>query len=164
VFFVGLCNACAIMIGMTIGENKLEEAYKMAKKYLATIFFMSVFLGAAQILLREPILSLMNIETEGAHRVASQLLVMHGILMPLVNLPYVAVVGVFRAGGDAKYGFFVDTFSVYAIGIPILVYAAYMTDVTFVQMVTAMYLGEYVLKTVLCLLRFKSRKWIRRLV
>ncbi len=164
VFFVGLCNACAIMIGMTIGENKLEEAYKMAKKYLATIFFMSVFLGAAQILLREPILSLMNIETEGAHRVASQLLVMHGILMPLVNLPYVAVVGVFRAGGDAKYGFFVDTFSVYAIGIPILVYAAYMTDATFVQMVTAMYLGEYVLKTVLCLLRFKSRKWIRRLV
>ena len=125
---------------------------------------MSVFLGAAQILLREPILSLMNIETEGAHRVASQLLVMHGILMPLVNLPYVAVVGVFRAGGDAKYGFFVDTFSVYAIGIPILVYAAYMTDATFVQMVTAMYLGEYVLKTVLCLLRFKSRKWIRRLV
>ena len=89
---------------------------------------------------------------------------MHGILMPLVNLPYVAVVGVFRAGGDAKYGFFVDTFSVYAIGIPILVYAAYMTDATFVQMVTAMYLGEYVLKTVLCLLRFKSRKWIRRLV
>ena len=39
-----------------------------------------------------------------------------------------------------------------------------MTDATFVQMVTAMYLGEYVLKTVLCLLRFKSRKWIRRLV
>ena len=47
----GIYGGIGGAIGMTIGENKLEEAYKMAKKYLATIFFMSVFLGAAQILL-----------------------------------------------------------------------------------------------------------------
>ncbi|MEA4919621.1 MAG: MATE family efflux transporter [Clostridiaceae bacterium] len=163
VFFVGLCNACAIMVGKTIGEDRLDEAYHMAKKYLIAFPLVSVVLGGLQILLRNPVLSIMSIETEGARLTASHLLVLHGLLMPFINIPYVAVVGIFRAGGDTRFGFFVDAGSVYLIGIPVLWYLAYMTEVSFVALVAGMYIGEYALKTFLCIWRFKSGKWIRRL-
>ncbi|MBQ3062911.1 MAG: MATE family efflux transporter [Clostridia bacterium] len=162
VLFIGLCNACAIMVGKSIGEGG-NEAYKIAKKFFVAIPVTAVVLGAAQIILRYPILGLMDIETAAARETAASLLVLHGILMPLINIPYLAVVGVFRAGGDTKYGFFIDTFSIYALGVPVLAYMAYMTEATFVQMVAGMYLAEYILKTFLCIWRFKSGKWIRRL-
>ncbi len=163
VFFVGLCNASAIMVGKAIGEKKPNEAYSIAGKNLIAIPVLSLVLGTLQIVLRHPILELMQLETAGAHQTAASLLVLHGLLMPLINVPYLAVVGIFRAGGDTKYGFFVDTFSVYFMGIPVLWYMAYMTNASFLTMVAGMYLGEYILKSVLCLQRYKSRKWIRDL-
>ena len=163
VFFVGLCNACAIMVGKSIGEKKHDLAYTIAGKHLVAIPILSLVLGTLQILLRNPILNLMSLETAGAHRTAADLLVLHGLLMPLINVPYLAVVGIFRAGGDTKYGFFVDTFSVYLMGIPVLWFMAYMTNASFLSMVAGMYLGEYILKAILCLQRYKSRKWIRDL-
>ena len=163
VFFIGLCNACAIMFGKSIGEKKPDEAYKIAGKNLIAIPVLSLVLGTLQIVLRHPILHLMQLETAGAHQTAADLLVLHGLLMPLINVPYLAVVGIFRAGGDTKYGFYVDTGSIYCIGIPVLWYMAYMTNASFVAMVAGMYLGEYILKTLFCLQRYKSRKWIRDL-
>lgn len=163
VFFIGLCNACAIMVGKSIGEKKREEAYKIAGRNLIAIPVLSLVLGSLQILLRHPILNLIGLETVGAHQTAANLLVLHGLLMPLINIPYIGVVGIFRAGGDTKYGFLIDTVSVYAMGIPVLWYMAYMTNASFLAMVTGMYLGEYILKSILCLQRYKSRKWIRDL-
>lgn len=164
VFSVGLCSACAIMVGKTIGEGKNDLAYEMAKTNMEAITLMSVALGAVQILLRYPILSLMHLETQGAVETAASLLVIHGLLMPVINLPYLAVVGIFRAGGDATYGFFIDTFSVYFMGIPTLACMAYLTKASFPAMVAGMFLGEYCLKTILCILHFRSRKWIRNLM
>ena len=163
VFFIGLCNACAIMVGKSIGEKKQEEAYKIAGRNLIAIPILSLVLGSLQILLRHPILNLIGLETVGAHQTAANLLVLHGLLMPLINIPYIGVVGIFRAGGDTKYGFLIDTVGVYAMGIPVLWYMAYMTNASFLAMVTGMYLGEYILKSILCLQRYKSRKWIRDL-
>lgn len=163
VFFVGLCNASAIMVGKAIGEKKHDEAYRIAGRNLIAIPVLSLVLGSLQILLRYPILNVMQLETAGAQQTAADLLVLHGLLMPLINVPYLGVVGIFRAGGDTKYGFFIDTFSVYFMGIPVLWYMAYMTNASFLTMVAGMYLSEYILKSILCLRRYKSRKWIRDL-
>ncbi|MBR5284092.1 MAG: MATE family efflux transporter [Clostridia bacterium] len=164
VFFVGLCNACAIMVGKAIGERKPDMAYTIAGKHLIAIPILSVVLGGLQIVLRNPILNVIGLETVGAHQTAAGLLVLHGLFMPLINIPYVAVVGIFRAGGDTKYGFLIDTLSVYLMGIPVLWFMAYMTNASFLSMVAGMYLAEYILKAILCLQRYKSRKWIRDLV
>ncbi len=164
VFFVGLCNACAIMVGKVVGEDRPDEAYRLARRFLIAIPLMSAVLGALEIAARVPILSLMDIETEGARLTAARLLLLEGLLMPLVNLPYIAVVGIFRAGGDTKYGFFADTVSVYGLGIPTLAALAFFTETPFVLLILAMNLSENILKSALCLRRFRSRRWIRRLV
>jgi len=163
VFFIGICHACAIMVGKTIGEGKLDEAYKLARKFMFMTFGAGIVLGAAIIMLRDPILSLLSIETETARKVASDMLVVYGLWLPMRNIPYTGVVGTFRAGGDTKIGLYYDLATLYGIALPAVAVLGFFTDVPFVWIIAAMYVGEDLVKVVLTIRRFRSRKWINRL-
>ncbi|MDR1629205.1 MAG: MATE family efflux transporter [Oscillospiraceae bacterium] len=160
VFFVGVCHACAIMTGKSIGEGKLREARKIANRFVIVTPLMGVLVGAGMILLRNPVLSLLPIETEGARQTTAVLLLMYGFWLPVRMIPYTSIVGVFRAGGDVKVGLFYDLFSLYALGIPIVLVFGLAIKVSFPLLVFLMFAGEDVVKTVLCLFRMRSGKWI----
>lgn len=79
------------------------------------------------------------------------------------NIPYTLIVGTFRAGGDTKIGIVYDTVSMYTIAVPLIIYLGMFAKVEFHYLLIAMYIGEDLLKTILSLVRFKSKKWIRNL-
>ncbi len=164
VFFIGLCHACAIMVGKAIGEGEIEKGYQTARKFMIITPLIGVAVGLLQVLVRTPLLGLLSIETEEARQIVSRLLLIYALILPLYNLPYISVVGIFRAGGDTRFGFYIDTLSVYLLGLPTLFLLAKYTEMSFTQLVTAMYIAEYAPKTVVCVVRFASRRWIRRLV
>ncbi len=163
VFFVGVCHACSIMTGKTIGEGKENEAYKLAKKFVIMTPIVGVFTGVILAVFREPLLSLLNIETQGAFDLASRLILIYCLWLPIRNIPYTLIVGTFRAGGDTKIGIFFDCISMYVIAVPLIIYLGLFKSVGFHWLLISMYLGEDLLKTVLSLWRFKSKKWIKNL-
>ena len=163
VFFVGICHACSIMTGKTIGEGKESEAYKLAKKFVIMTPIIGVFTGTILALCREPLLSLLNIETQAAFDLASKLVLIYCMWLPIRNIPYTLIVGTFRAGGDTKIGIVYDCVSMYLIGVPLVIYLGLFAKVEFHYLLIAMYLGEDLLKSILSLLRFKSKKWIKNL-
>ncbi len=163
VFFVGICHACSIMTGKTIGEGKESEAYKLAKKFVIMTPIIGVFTGTILALCREPLLSLLNIETQAAFDLASKLVLIYCMWLPIRNIPYTLIVGTFRAGGDTKIGIVYDCVSMYLIGVPLVIYLGLFAKVEFHYLLIAMYLGEDLLKSILSLLRFRSKKWIKNL-
>ena len=138
VFFVGICHACSIMTGKAVGAGKADEAYSMGKRFIKLVPLLGVLTGVAIIFLRNPLLRILPIETEG-------------------------VVGRFRAGGDTKIGMFLDIGTLFLFSIPIVTTLGFLTDVPFYVLIIAMYIAEDTPKSLLCLIRFKSRKWIKQL-
>lgn len=163
VFFVGICHACSIMTGKTIGEGKESEAYKLAKKFLIMTPIIGIVTGGALIATRNPILSLLNIETQGAFELASTLVLIYCLWLPIRNIPYTLIVGTFRAGGDTKVGIIYDCVSLYCFSIPTVLILGFVFKVEFPILIIAMYICEDLPKTLMSLYRFKSKKWIKNL-
>lgn len=163
VFFVGICHACSIMTGKTIGEGRENEAYKLAKKFVLMTPVIGIVTGSILAVFREPLLSLLNIETQATFDLASKLILIYCLWLPIRNIPYTLIVGTFRAGGDTKFGIVCDCLSMYLIGVPLVIYLGMVAKVEFHYLLIAMYLGEDLLKSVLSLIRFRSKKWIRNL-
>lgn len=163
VFFVGICHACSIMTGKTIGEGREEDAYRLAKRFLIMTPLIGVFTGAVLASVRVPLLSLLDIETQGAFDLASKLILIYCCWLPFRNIPYTLIVGTFRAGGDTKIGILYDCLSLYLIGVPVVCYLGLVAKVDFIYLIIAMYMCEDIPKIILSLIRFKSKKWIRNL-
>ena len=163
VFFVGVCHACSIMTGKTIGEGRENEAYKLAKKFLIMTPLTGIITGAVLIAARNPILSLLNIETQGAFDLASTLVLIYCLWLPIRNIPYTLIVGTFRAGGDTKVGIIYDCVSLYCFSIPAVVILGLVVKVEFPILIIAMYICEDLPKTIMSIYRFASKKWIKNL-
>ena len=163
VFFVGICHACSIMTGKTIGEGDDTGAYKLAKKFVIMTPIIGVVTGSVLAIMREPILSLLGIETQGAFDIASSLILLYCLWLPVRNIPYTLIVGTFRAGGDTKIGIVYDCLSLYLLSVPVVVILGLVVKVDFIYLILAMYLCEDIPKTIMSLFRFKSKKWIRNL-
>lgn len=163
VFFVGICHACAILVGKSVGAGKHEEAYTIAKKFLILTPLAGAVIGALLILVRDPLLSLLPIETEGAREVASQLLLFFGFWLGIRNIPYTSICGIFRAGGDTKTGFFLDIGGLFLCGIPVVIILGLFVKIPFIPLVMCMYFAEDIPKGILCIRHFLSRKWIRQI-
>ncbi|MBQ2841534.1 MAG: MATE family efflux transporter [Clostridia bacterium] len=163
VFFVGICHACSIMTGKTIGEGDEKGAYKLAKKFVIMTPLIGVVTGCVLALFREPLLSLLDIETQGAFDIASKLILVYCLWLPVRNIPYTLIVGTFRAGGDTKIGILYDCLSLYLVSVPVIIVLGLVIKVDFVYLIVAMYLCEDIPKTIMSLCRFKSKKWIRNL-
>lgn len=163
VFFVGICHAAAIMVGKAVGRGDEDEAYTTAKRFMIMTPLAGFVLGGLLILLRTPILSLLTIETEGARQTAMALLLFYGFWLGIRMIAYTGICGVFRAGGDTKAGCFMDMTSLYFVGIPAVCIAGLLLHAPFVSIVAVMFIAEDIPKTVMCLLHFFRRKWIRRL-
>jgi len=162
VFFVGICNACAIMAGKAIGRGDLDEGFLIGRRFLILTPLMGVVIGALIIAVRAPLLSLFPIETEGARETAMALLLFYGCWIGIRQTPYTAICGIFRAGGDTRTGFLFDMVS-FAFGIPAVILAGLVFHLPFVAIVAIMFIAEDVPKAILCFKHFFSRKWIHQL-
>ena len=163
VFFVGICHACSIMTGKTIGEGNESGAYKLAKKFVIMTPIIGIVTGTVLATVRNPLLSLLDIETQGAFDLASKLILLYCLWLPVRNIPYTLIVGTFRAGGDTKIGIIYDCISLYLLGVPAVIILGLVVKVDFVYLILAMYLCEDIPKSLFSLHRFRSKRWIKNL-
>ncbi|MHB1151531.1 MAG: MATE family efflux transporter [Eubacteriales bacterium] len=166
VFFIGLCNACCVMVGKSIGAGYLEKAYIDARRFTILVPVIAVFVGGAIILLRGPFIGLFNLSgsiTQTTIESARGILFVYGAELFMRNIPYILIVGVFRSGGDTVTGMKYDLLLVWCVALPLTIISAFVLKLPFVAVFAVMLITEDTLKVILCLLRFKSKKWIRPL-
>ena len=160
VLIIGICNACAVLIGKSVGEEDTEKANCYAKRFALLVPSICFMVGMTIILLRTPILSLFEL-SQAARSTAMWLLLIYGIETPLRNLPYITIVGIFRPGGDTKTGMLFDMSCLWGIALPLTIVLGLVLKMDFIPVYALMLFCEDIPKTLLCVRHLLSRKWIR---
>ena len=162
VFFFGISNAAAVMIGNRIGAGEEDKAYDYAKKLLTLGSLLAVVMGAILILSSGFILTFFNISYE-VSIAAQRILWIFALFMPIKMFNLINIVGVLRSGGDTKFSLFLDVVGVWAIGIPLALFSGILLGLP-VYWVVLMVAADEVFKIIFGFRRFTTRKWINNLV
>ena len=159
----GMGSSCAVMIGSFIGQGRIEDAKACGRRHLLLTTVFSLFVGALVIVLRAPIMSLFGV-SDTVRELSTALLIIYGLEAALRNAPYMLVCGIFRSGGDTKYGLIVDLISLYLIGLPLTAFAGLVLHASVPVTYLIMYLVEDVFKCIVYGRHFLSNKWIKPVV
>ncbi len=160
VFFVGICNACNILVGKSIGAGQIEEGKQYAKRFFLLVPILGISLGALIILLRGPMISLFDISDTAAHT-ARVLLLFYAVDVTIRNIPYLGVVGIFRAGGDTRIGLYCDAGVQYLAVLPAVILCGLVWKLPFITTYLIMLVVDDVCKLSIILPYFFSMKWIK---
>lgn len=160
VFFVGVCNSCNILVGKRIGAGNFDGGKRIAKQFMALTPIMGLIVGAVVILLRVPIVNLFE-STEATKHTAQMLLIMYGIEIGVRNIPYISVVGIFRAGGDTRIGLIGDVVTNYGLLVPLVAVCGLVFKLPFLWTYLLMICVDDLAKCIIYLPHFRSNKWIK---
>ncbi len=162
VIFMGMGSACAIMIGNRIGAGQQDIATSYGKKYLVLGPILAIFVGALMIALSGPVLSLYNVSADTV-TYAQNIMIIMACSLPLRSSNLLTLIGILRSGGDTRYAFFIDAGAIWVIGVPLALFGAFVLQLP-VHWVYLMVMTEEVVKLLLGLQRFFSRRWVHTLV
>jgi len=162
VFFIGLGNACAIMVGNKIGANEKEVAFEYGRRFTILTVMVALFAGLIILLLRGPVVSLYEISPLAAEN-ARRLMLIFAASAWLRSINFILFVGALRAGGDTRFAMFMELFSIWAIGVPAALIGGFVLRLP-VYGVYMLVLLEELVKVFIITRRYLSRKWIHDLV
>lgn len=157
----GVASATAIMIGKVIGEGKLEVAREYGKRFIKISLIAGIF-GALFILLARPIVLGNLAMSDEANKYLSKMMLVMSYFVIGQALNTTLIVGVFRAGGDTKFGLFIDVTIMWLVSIVIGAFAAFVLKLS-VPVVYVILLSDEIIKIPLSLWRYKSYKWLKNI-
>ncbi len=162
VLFMGLGNACAIMVGNRIGAGGKDKAYEYGRRFLILGVGMAVLGGMIVLSVRDTVIGLYPLSPAGALNLYS-LMTVYAFSSWLRVFNFMLFIGALRAGGDTRYSMFTELFSIWVVGVPAALIGGFVLDLP-VYGVYALVLLEEAVKAVIVFRRFQSRKWIHDLV
>lgn len=164
VLFIGLGNACAVMVGNRIGAGDKDVSYEYGQRFLTLGILGALLAGTAVILVREPFIGLgwYDISPAAADNLRMLMLVFSLSLWLRVH-NFMLFIGALRAGGDTRFAMFMEIFSIWVVGVPMALLGGFVFHLP-VYWVYVMVLAEEVVKAIVIQFRFHSRKWIHDLV
>lgn len=162
VVFIGLGNACAVMVGNRIGAGRKDEAYEIVRRVIILGVAFALAVGLIIILLREVVVGLYDLSPSGENNVRWLLLVMASTLW-IRMFNFSTFIGALRAGGDTRFALLMEICSIWLIGVPAAYIGAFVLHLP-VYLVYLMVMLEELAKAFVSSWRFRSRKWIHDLV
>ncbi len=162
VVFMGLGNACAVMVGNRIGAGKKAEAYETVRRVIILSVSAAWIVGLIVILLRDTVVGFYELSPSGIHNVRMLMLMMACTLW-IRMFNFSTFIGALRAGGDTRFALVMEICSIWLIGVPAAYFAAFVLHLP-VYYVYLFVILEEVAKAFVSAWRFRSRKWIHDLV
>ncbi len=159
VFNQGISSASSIMTGNTIGAGEPDRAYNEGKTFMILSFLVGLLAGGIIMGLSPFIISLYNIE-EATVVVAKQLMAAVAIMIVFQAMQSVTTKGVLRGGGDTRFLLIADVLFLWVVSVPM----GYLSGLVWGWNAFWVYIClklDWAIKSLWCLGRFKSRKWIK---
>ena len=162
VFFIGLGNACAIMVGNKIGARENDLAHEYGRRFTIITILVAMLAGVIILFLRGPVVSLYDVSFQAADN-ARRLMLIFAASAWLRSINFILFVGVLRAGGDTRYAMFMELLTIWIVGVPAALIGGFVLHLP-VYGVYMMVLLEELVKVFIITRRYLSRKWIHDLV
>ncbi len=159
----GIASAGTILLGNTLGENQLDKA-REDSKCLMKLTVISGLIGGLIILASSPFIinyATKSLTDTALHYLKVMLLInSYYIMGAAVNTTLIA--GVFRAGGDSKFGFICDTIDMWCYGVPLGLISAFVLKLPVLVVYFLLCTDEFV-KWPWVFKRYKSEKWLKNI-
>lgn len=162
VVIFALASAVLTIVGNAIGEGDFSKAKLYAKRIIVLAIGIGIVICGAIILLAPFIVSCFNVAPDVATVTINVLLINAVIIIPRV-FTIVMIMGIFRGGGDTRYSLVLEACTMWLIGVPLSFIGAYLLGLK-LEYVVAMIMMEELVKSIFCMIRFRSFKWIHNMV
>lgn len=161
VFVFGLAYGSAIVIGKEIGKGNTDEIMADGRRVIKLTFWSSLAAGVLIILI-EPIIFKFTSLSSAAQGYLGQMVYINCVYMMGMGLNTSMICGLFRSGGDARYGFILDTICMWVISVPCAFLTAFVFHFPPVLVYVVTCMDEFI-KLPINLIHFKKGKWIKNI-
>jgi putative MATE family efflux protein len=157
----GVATAAAIMLGKAIGEEKYEEAKAYSKRFVGLSIAFGFIGGILILCIRPVVMNSLSLSDEARNYLGFMMIVMsYFALFQAYNTTM--IVGIFRSGGDTKFGLIMDVLSMWGCSILLGAVAAFVFKCS-VPVVYVLLMSDEIVKFPFTTLRFKSYKWLKNI-
>lgn len=157
----GTASAGGILLGNVMGENDMKRAKEYASKLLKLTVITGA-IGGVLILIATPfILHFASLSETAMHYLKYMLLInTYYVMGAAVNTTLIA--GVFRAGGDTRFGLICDTIDMWCYAVPLGFIAAFVFKLPVLVVYFLLCTDEFV-KWPWVIKRYMSGKWLQNI-
>ena len=157
----GQASAGGILLGQMIGENKLEEAKAGAKRVLNLTIAGGVLGGLVILCITPLVLQYADLSATAMGYLKAMLLInAYYIMGGAVNTTLIA--GVFRAGGDSRFGLVCDILDMWVYAVPLGFLAAFVLELPVVWVYFLLCTDEFV-KWPWVFKHYRNGKWLKNI-
>ncbi|MCH5191856.1 MAG: MATE family efflux transporter [Oscillospiraceae bacterium] len=164
VFFIGICTACCIMVGKSVGKGMIERGIQDSKRFMIIAPILAIFISILIYIFRPQLIGIFNMGnniSDVTLKTAMTIMAFYAFEFTVRQIPYISIVGVFRSGGDTVTGVKYDLCCLWGLSLPATLIAVYVLKLPFTVAFAVMYIFEDYVKTALCIRYYRSLKWIK---
>lgn len=155
----GISNATAIYLGKTIGERKLLHAKTYAKRFIWLSLLLGLAGGALILLVVPVVRANMALSVQAQDYLGLMFFVMSYFTVAQA-FNTTMVVGIFRSGGDTRFGLVMDVSTMWGCSILLGALAAFVFHAQ-VPVVYVLLMSDELIKVPITVKRYLSYKWLR---
>ncbi len=159
VFNQGISIASSTLTGNTLGKGDKDRAYREGKSMIFLSFCAGLFAAVLVLCLAPWIVGMYNITAE-TKAIAMQLMYAMIIMVVFQALQSVTTKGVLRGGGDTLFLMVADVLFLWCASVPLGYFVGLVWKLSPFWVYIALKI-DWVIKSLWCLYRFKTRKWMR---
>jgi len=157
----GISSGGTVLIGKEIGENRLEDAKVDAGRLIKTSVLSGVITGII-ILFIKPVVFDCFVLTERAYEYLDFMLNISSYYVIGQVFNTVTIAGIFRAGGDSKFGMICDTITMWVVAVPLGFISAFVLKLPPMAVYFVLCLDEF-WKIPVVIKHYKSYKWLKNI-
>lgn len=157
----GMAYGGAIVLGKDMGADRLDVAERNASR-LARVTILSGVFGCILMLCLYPLLPYIADLNETAAHYRNVLLFINSYSVIGAATNTVLICGIFRAGGDSKFGFIADCINMWCISVPLGLLAAFVFELPPLWVYFILYLDEFE-KLPIVVHHYFKKGWLRNI-
>ncbi|MCQ2483158.1 MAG: MATE family efflux transporter [Clostridia bacterium] len=159
----GVCQAGAIITGQTLGKGKKDEAEEQGWLFLLLGLALGALSALFIILTKTPMVNLFG-EKASPETIQTAYSLLNSISLIIVFQATNSIMtkGVLRGGGDTLMLMLTDNIFLWVIALPLGIVAGFYWKMT-PFWVYFFLKSDQIIKTLWCIYRLKTRKWIKRI-
>ena len=157
----GVANGTTIILGNTIGRGDIPGAERDAKRLLRLAFIASLIASAGVLIGYPVLLPILSLTQQASDylRVMVWISAVY-VIGPIMNTALIC--GVFRAGGDSKFGFICDIIAMWCVFVPLGFIAAFVLKLPPIWVYVILSCDEFA-KMPVVYFRYRQKKWLRNI-
>ncbi len=156
-----IAGGASVLLGIKIGEGRMEEAKKYATYSCRTTFVIGIITGLIILAIRPIVFMGFNLSAQ-AHDYLNIMLFISSYYVLGQAMNTLLIAGIFRAGGDSRFGLICDTITMWVVSVPLGFFSAFVLKLPPMVVYFILCLDEF-WKIPVVYKHYKSLKWLKNI-